>query len=462
MAQTDLSPTTSTKIAIINKKANQTPKLIKTEKIKDIDDDAKNKLERTFFNQRTTRNSERKYSSPKINNVPSSSTTDSFSDEENIKNVVRWLETLPSNQEWCKLEEDQLDRQGDSGKRKVSQSKNETYDSAQPSTSYQKNPSESSSSEKPVSIIKETTRKVTFENHHRGESSKLTADNNRLRKNSDNIGKMKTSLAASLRNDHRRSVPGYRNKEEIVQVRRHSYNLRNLESRKISVVDNQEKISRTRRSSIRCQENRRRSRDITSRGPEQNEQKEENSNPRKMKSPFTKQARSSTPSLLSDLPHLSSFNLNELKELEENDKASEKEIQYDRRTIMTRSKLQNNSENFLKSVKEIIKNTATNQEFKTSPIKSHKTPNEKNDKFISRKNSEELRRTLMKLNNPLKRKAAFINSKLEEKLNSEMEITVNRYKRSYANRKNVWMSKESSFDQFEEPPEKKKKLLCKL
>lgn len=197
------------------------------------------------------------------------------------------------------MEEDQLDRQGDSGKRKVSQSKNETYDSAQPSTSYQKNPSESSSSEKPVSIIKETTRKVTFENHHRGESSKLTADNNRLRKNSDNIGKMKTSLAASLRNDHRRSVPGYRNKEEIVQVRRHSYNLRNLESRKISVVDNQEKISRTRRSSIRCQENRRRSRDITSRGPEQNEQKEENSNPRKMKSPFTKQARSSTPSLLS-------------------------------------------------------------------------------------------------------------------------------------------------------------------
>lgn len=129
---------------------------------------------------------------------------------------------------------------------------------------------------------------------------------------------------------------------------------------------------------------------------------------------------------------------------------------------MTRSKLQNNSENFLKSVKEIIKNTDTNQEFKTSPIKSHKTPNEKNDKFISRKNSEELRRTLMKLNNPLKRKAAFINSKLEEKLNSEMEITVNRYKRSYANRKNVWMSKESSFDQFEEPPEKKKKLLCKL
>lgn len=63
MAQTDLSPTTSTKIAIMNKKADQTPKLIKTEKIKDIDDDAKNKLERTFFNQRTTRNSVISFSS---------------------------------------------------------------------------------------------------------------------------------------------------------------------------------------------------------------------------------------------------------------------------------------------------------------------------------------------------------------------------------------------------------------
>ncbi|XP_043472461.1 uncharacterized protein LOC122505086 [Leptopilina heterotoma] len=466
MAQTDLSPTTSAKITIMNKKRDQTPGPIKTEKIKNIDGDAKNKLQRTFFNQRAMRNSERKYSSSKVNNVPSSSTTDSFSDEENIKNVVRWLETLPSNQEWCKLEEDPLDRQGDFGKRKESQTKNETYDSAQPSTSYQKNPSESSSSEKPVSIIKETTfkktpRKVTFENQRR-ESSKLTTDN-RLKKNSDNIGKMKTSLAASLRNDHRRSVPGYKNKEEMVQVRRHSYNLRNLESRKISVIDNQEKISRSRRSSIRCQENRRRSRDIsTTRGLEQNEQKEESSNPRKMKSPFTKQARSSTPSLLSDLPHLSSFNLNELKDLEENDKASEKEVQYDRRTIITRSKLQKNSENFLNSVKEIINNTDTTQDFITSLKKCPKTPNEKMDKFISRKNSEELRRTLIKLNNPLKSKPAFINAKLEEKLNSEMEITVNRYKRSYANRKNFWLNKENSFDQFEEPPEKKKKLLCKL
>lgn len=142
--------------------------------------------------------------------------------------------------------------------------------------------------------------------------------------------------------------------------------------------------------------------------------------------------------------------------MEKNDKVSEK--QNDRK-IITRLKLENNKK-LLNSVKVIINNMDTNENLIHKSTGKYSTiVNEKIENLISPKNSEELKR---KINNPHKTKPAFENTKLEEKLNSEMEITVNRYKRSYGNRKNLWFSKvKDNIDQVEEPPEKKKKLYCK-
>lgn len=154
------------------------------------------------------------------------------------------------------------------------------------------------SSNNKEATFKNTAENLTFEI----QNSKLSNEQKSgLKMNSDRLGKMK-NFSTSLRVDNRKSIPGYKNREENTKTRRHSYNLRNLESRKIDVIDQQEKINRTRRNcSIRCQETRRRSREIPStRTPEQNEYRQvENLNPRKLKSPFTKQARSTTPSLLS-------------------------------------------------------------------------------------------------------------------------------------------------------------------
>lgn len=260
----------------------------------------------------------RKCSTPGINAIPSSSTTDSFNEKENMKNVVRWLETLPNNQDWCKLEEDSYDRQGDFGKEKTSQAKNNVkFDTSQPSTSCNKNPFELNRSENHFSTnnetnLKKSPGKVKFDkmNFHfetRRENSrhcKLPIDpKSNLKNNSDRVGKMKNlSLASSSRIDNMRSLPGYKIREENVQTRRHSYNLRNLEFRKNGIIDPRENITRTRRScSIRCQEGRRRGREISSsHDTNRNEgSQKETLNPQKLKSPFTKQARSNTPSLLS-------------------------------------------------------------------------------------------------------------------------------------------------------------------
>lgn len=149
--------------------------------------------------------------------------------------------------------------------------------------------------------------------------------------------------------------------------------------------------------------------------------------------------------------------------MEECDKASDKQKQFDKKVII-KTKLENNKK-LINAVKEKVNHMNNNQESIRKSVSFRKSPKSSNEKIInsprmsSKKSCQDLRRNLSKLNNSFKSKPAFANSKLEEKLNLEMETTVNNYKRS---RKTGWLnSVKKNFDKIEEPPEKKKKLYCK-
>lgn len=274
-----------------------------------------------------------KSSTPWLDNTAASDISDPYSDSDseadNRRNVARWLESLPSNQDWYDIEDDLPNRQGDFEKgttpvvETVSKNtKKEEFDVLQPSTSFKNNTPATSRDQKrtkkKISKSKGSKHKIPpgkiksgkLKVHFKETPTEIRSANSKYAKSSvgrdGQLEKRFESFQESKNTDSKDLSTSDEGYEEKVEPRKVPYNLRSLDCRKVGekivarMSDSDEKTSRCRRScSIRNQEYQKKMRGIDSANDGARRHQVEDLKPsRKLKSPFTKQASSSkTPAL---------------------------------------------------------------------------------------------------------------------------------------------------------------------
>ncbi|XP_033209455.1 uncharacterized protein LOC117168144 [Belonocnema kinseyi] len=442
-----------------------------TNSINSFDSISQDKFQCTYFRSRSSKTTEMKSSVPWLGNTAASDISDPYSDSDseadNRRNVARWLESLPTNEDWYDIEDDLPNRQGDFEKGTHSDletpsknTKKEEFDVLQPSASFKNDTPSSSmdqkSTKKKVTRSKGSKHKISpgkiksgkLKVHFKEIPTEIRSANSKYHKLSvgrdGQLCNRFESLEETKNTDSKDLSTSDEGNEEKAKLRKFPYNLRSLDSRKVGEMiesrmsDSDEKTSRCQRScSIRNQEYQKKMSGVDlANGGARRHQVEDLKPSRKLKSPFTKQASSSkTPGLFAGTPCTSSYKLNELEEAKENVQQVDRgrgNQNYIDRTGIVKSKLARNKK-LLKTVKDLV-----------NVIDSNADPVYK----ILKKE----RRTLK---NPSKNIPPLINSKLEEKLDKSMEVALKKYKRTHG----TWEAtvKKQSIDHLEEPPRKKKK-----
>ena len=265
-----------------------------------------------FLNEITKFFKEKKNSIPWLDNNPTGSDisdpySDSDSEADNRRNVARWLESLPSNQDWYDVEDDLRIRQGDfKNDPNIEDLTNEKNHAAQPSIDNEKNQTSTTSwnhkklkdtffktkdvkSKIPSQKSKSGKPKVHF-NENPTEILSKSFKYSHLKNISDYLDEhMNLTMMQTSKNSNKDVLIRDKTVMENFAPKKCSYNLRNLESRN---KKNSKFImnKNSRFCSVKSEEYKNKSIFEQARSNDVSNQMEESKPARKLKSPFTKQA----------------------------------------------------------------------------------------------------------------------------------------------------------------------------